>query len=85
MLHKTKVSALGAEPACYMPDCTGLQSSTQEAEAGTTPAWSTKYVPGQSGLHRETLSSKAKRKKPIQSLDYYKLLISVVDAVLRNN
>jgi hypothetical protein len=34
--------------------------STQEAEAGgflsLRPAWSTKWVPGQPGLYRETLS-----------------------------
>jgi hypothetical protein len=36
--------------------------STWEAEAGRTlsssPAWSTERVPGQAGLHRETLSQK---------------------------
>jgi hypothetical protein len=36
--------------------------STWEAEAGgflsSRPAWSTKWVPGQPGLHRETLSRK---------------------------
>jgi hypothetical protein len=36
--------------------------STREAEAGgflsSRPAWSTKWVPGQPGLHRETLSQK---------------------------
>jgi hypothetical protein len=36
--------------------------STWEAEAGgflsSRPAWSTKRVPGQPGLHRETLSQK---------------------------
>jgi hypothetical protein len=41
--------------------------STQEAEAGgflsSRPAWSTKRVPGQPGLHRETLSRKNKKKK----------------------
>jgi hypothetical protein len=40
--------------------------STQEAEAGgflsSKPAWSTKCVPGQPGLHRETLSQKKKKK-----------------------
>jgi hypothetical protein len=34
--------------------------STWEAEAGgflsSSPAWSTKWMPGQPGLHRETLS-----------------------------
>jgi hypothetical protein len=41
--------------------------STREAEAGRflslRPAWSTKWVPGQPGLHRETLSRKAKKNK----------------------
>jgi hypothetical protein len=41
--------------------------STREAEAGgflsLRPAWSTKCVPEQPGLHRETLSQKKKRKK----------------------
>jgi hypothetical protein len=38
--------------------------STWKAEAGgflsSKPAWSTKRVPGQPGLHRETLSQKTK-------------------------
>jgi hypothetical protein len=38
--------------------------STWEAEAGgflsSRPAWSTEQVPGQPGLHRETLSRKTK-------------------------
>jgi hypothetical protein len=41
--------------------------STWEAEAGgflsSRPAWSTMLVPGQPGLHRETLSKKRRRKK----------------------
>jgi len=41
--------------------------STWEAEAGeflsSRPAWSTKWVPGQPGLHRETLSEKNKTKQ----------------------
>jgi hypothetical protein len=41
--------------------------STREAEAGgflsSRPAWSTKWVPGQPGLHRETLSQKQKQKQ----------------------
>jgi hypothetical protein len=41
--------------------------STWEAEAGgflsSRPAWSTEWVPGQPGLHRETLSRKTKNKK----------------------
>jgi hypothetical protein len=45
-----------------------FDSSTWEAEAGrflsSRPAWSTEWVPGQPGLHRETLSrKKPKRKK----------------------
>ena len=40
--------------------------STREAEAGvflsSRPAWSTKWVPGQPGLYRETLSQKKKKK-----------------------
>jgi hypothetical protein len=41
--------------------------STREAEAGgflsSRPAWSTKWVPGQPGLYRETLSQKNQKKK----------------------
>jgi hypothetical protein len=41
--------------------------STWEAEAGgflsSRPAWSTEWVPGQPGLHRETLSWKKKQKQ----------------------
>jgi hypothetical protein len=41
--------------------------STWEAEASgflsSRPAWSTKWVPGQPGLHRETLSRKKKKKE----------------------
>jgi hypothetical protein len=41
--------------------------STYEAEAGrflsSRPAWSTKLVPGQPGLYRETLSRKTKQTK----------------------
>jgi hypothetical protein len=44
-----------------------FNSSTREAEAGgflsSRSAWSTKWVPGQPGLHRETLSRKTKKKK----------------------
>jgi hypothetical protein len=40
--------------------------STQEAEAGrflsSRPAWSTKLVPGQPELYKETLSPKTKKK-----------------------
>jgi hypothetical protein len=41
--------------------------SAWEAEAGgflsSRPAWSTKWVPGQPGLHRETLSQNQKNKQ----------------------
>ena len=41
--------------------------STREAEAGgflrSRTAWSTKWVPGQPGLYRETLSRKTKQKQ----------------------
>jgi hypothetical protein len=41
--------------------------STWEAEAGeflsSRPAWSTKWVPGHLGLHREILSQKNKTKQ----------------------
>jgi hypothetical protein len=44
-----------------------FNSSTWEAEAGgflsSMPTWSTKWVPGQPGLHRETLSRKNKNKQ----------------------
>jgi hypothetical protein len=45
--------------------------STWEAEAGrflsSRPAWSTEWVPGQPGLHRETLSQKTKTKQNKQT------------------
>jgi hypothetical protein len=47
--------------------------STQEAEAGrflsSWPAWSTKWVPGQPGLYRETLSQTNQNKKQTKILD----------------
>jgi hypothetical protein len=43
--------------------------STWEAEAGRSlslrPAWSTKWVPGQPELYRETLSPGKKKKKEL--------------------
>jgi hypothetical protein len=45
--------------------------STWEAEAGgflsSRPAWSAEWVPGQPGLHRDTLSRKTNLKKIIKS------------------
>ena len=53
--------------------------STQETEAGRSlclrPAWSTKNVPGQPGLHRETLSqnkTKQNNKKEKKNLSFSK-------------
>jgi hypothetical protein len=44
-----------------------LNPSTWKAKAGrflsSRPAWSTEWVPGQPGLHRETLSRKTKTDK----------------------
>jgi hypothetical protein len=56
--------------------------STWEAEAGgflsSRPAWSTEWVPGQPGLHRETLSQKTKQNKQKQKQknkkDYIRLV-----------
>jgi hypothetical protein len=49
------------------PVAHSFSPSTREAEAGgflsLRPTWSTKWVPGQPGLHRETLSRKKKKKK----------------------
>jgi hypothetical protein len=47
--------------------------STREAEAGgflsLRPAWSTEWVPGQPGLHRETLSRKNKQNNKKQKTE----------------
>jgi hypothetical protein len=55
--------------------------STQEAGAGgflsSRPAWSTKWGPGQPGLHRETLSQKTKQKKRKGEKDGYTFVISI--------
>jgi hypothetical protein len=44
-----------------------LNLGTKEAEAGVSlssqPAWSTEQVPGQPGIHRETLSREEKKKE----------------------
>jgi hypothetical protein len=52
--------------------------STWEAEAGgfmsLKPAWSTEWVPGQPGLHRETLSRKTKTKNRQKSSQCFYLL-----------
>jgi hypothetical protein len=45
--------------------------STPEAKAGislsSSPAWSTDQIPGQQGLHRETLSQKKQKQTPKQN------------------
>jgi hypothetical protein len=55
-----------------------FNSSTREAEAGgflsSRPAWSTKWVPGQPGLYRETLSWKQTNK---QKRIFFFLLMSM--------
>jgi hypothetical protein len=47
--------------------------STWEAEAGgclnSRPAWSKEWVPGQPGLHRETMSQKKQKQKQKQNLE----------------
>jgi hypothetical protein len=59
---KTKNIGLGVVAHSFNP-------STREAEAeaggflSSRPAWSTEWVPGQPGLHRETLSQKTKKNK----------------------
>jgi hypothetical protein len=56
------VKALAAKPENLMVVMHAFNPSTGEAEAGgflsSRAAWSTKWVPGQPGLHRETLSQK---------------------------
>jgi hypothetical protein len=62
--------------------------STREAEAGgflsSRPAWSTKRVPGQPGLYRETLSQKnqkqkKKKKKTLQNYSVFYLIQNISD------
>jgi hypothetical protein len=56
--------------------------STWEAEAGgflsSRPAWSTEWVPGQPGLHRETLSRKTKQNKKFLDFIYVFCLLVYV-------
>jgi hypothetical protein len=53
------------EPGPWWVVVHAFNPSTWEAEAGeflsSRPAWSTEWVPGQPGLHRETLSRKTKQ------------------------
>jgi hypothetical protein len=52
--------------------------SIMEAEAGgflsSRPVWSTKWIPGQPGLHRETLSQKNKTKQNKTKKDIISLI-----------
>ena len=52
---------------------------TQEAEAGeclsSRPAWSTEWVPGQPGLHRETMSQKTNKKNKKQKTKTENLVV----------
>jgi hypothetical protein len=58
--------------------------STREAEAGgflsSRPAWSTKWAPGQPGLHRETLSRKnqKKKKKKLTNVEFQEFSSSLI-------
>ena len=60
MITSTKETRSGVVVHAFNP-------STREAEAGgflsSRPVWSTEWVPGQPGLHRETLSRKTKPKQ----------------------
>ena len=43
-----------------------LERQRQEASVSSRPVWFTEWIPGQSGLHKETLSQK-NQSKPNQS------------------
>ena len=62
--------------------------STWEAEAGgflsSRPAWSTERVPGQPGLHRETLSRKTKKKKKSISGKLLKIKMLTILSIVLN-
>jgi hypothetical protein len=53
--HEPGVVAHAFNPSTWEADASGFLKSS--------PAWSTEYVPGQPGLHRETLFRKTKKEK----------------------
>jgi hypothetical protein len=61
--------------------------STWEVEAGRflslRPGWSTEWVPGQPGLHKETLSRKTikKKKKKRQKENAYMLIPTMISMI----
>jgi hypothetical protein len=63
----TSQRTLKISTLCQAVVAQAFNPSTWEAEAGrflsSRPTWSTELVPGQPGLHRETLSQKDKKKK----------------------
>ena len=60
--------------------------STQEAEAGrflgSRPAWSTKWIPGQPGLHKETLSRKKEKEKEKEKI--YQKDVTILNICAQN-
>jgi hypothetical protein len=66
MTHRLRADGLKVQDG-WVVVAHAFNPSTWEAEAGgflsSKPAWSTEGVPGQPGLHRETLSQKKKKKK----------------------
>jgi hypothetical protein len=70
MILKCSFKILESSPVVVAP---AFNPSTWEAEAGgflsSRPAWSTKWVPGQPGLYRETLSQKTKTKTKTKILE----------------
>jgi hypothetical protein len=64
LVAKTIIVWVTTNPFLKSIMCWVVNPSTKEAEVGRSlssrPAWSTEWVPGQLGLHRETLSWKKK-------------------------
>ena len=53
------------EPSNRMLEILGTQEAEASRFLSSRPAWSTKWVPGQPGLYRETLSGKTKTHKKL--------------------